>query len=300
MNSVLQSLQPAARIRVAVVIATKGRPRALVELLRLLECQSQPPAVVVISATGAADVELPMPTTLNIECVYGPPGSASQRNKGLELIDGRADVAVFFDDDFAPAENWLEECAGVFFLEPNNAGANGFIVHDGAKGEPVSWQEARLLMARQGHDPRIVSRIPDLYGCNMAFRMSAISELRFDERLVLYGWLEDKDFSRQAGKKGDLVQCNALVGVHLGLQAGRVSGKRYGYSQVVNAWYLYRKGIMSLREASVHILKALAANAAKAVGRQGYIDRRGRLRGNLIGVAHLLSGSCRPERVAQL
>ena len=57
---------------------------------------------------------------------------------------------------------------------------------------------------------------------------------------------------------------------------------------------------MSLREASVHILKALAANAAKAVGKQGYIDRRGRLRGNLIGVAHLLSGSCRPERVAQL
>ena len=299
MNSVLQSLQPAAQIRVAVVIATKGRPHALVELLRLLECQSQPPAVVVISATAAADVELPMATTLNIACVYGPPGSASQRNKGLELINGRADVAVFFDDDFAPAENWLEECAGVFFLEPHIAGANGLIVRDGAKGEPVTWQEARLLIARKGHDPRM-SRISDLYGCNMAFRMSAIAELRFDERLVLYGWLEDKDFSRQAAKKGDLVQCNSLVGVHLGLQTGRVSGKRYGYSQVVNAWYLYRKGIMSLREASVHILKALAANAAKALGKQGYIDRRGRLRGNLIGVAHLLSGSCRPEKVAQL
>jgi hypothetical protein len=130
--------------------------------------------------------------------------------------------------------------------------------------------------------------------------MSAIAEIQFDERLVLYGWLEDKDFSRAAAKNGGLVKCNVLVGVHLGLRAGRVSGKRYGYSQVVNAWYLYRKGTMSLREASVNILQALAANAAKAVGKQGHIDRRGRLRGNLVGVAHLLSGTCRPERAAQL
>jgi GT2 family glycosyltransferase len=300
MNSVLQSPKHAGQIRVAVIIATKARPRALAELLGLLECQSQPPAVVVISATGAADVELPMATALNIECVYGPPGSSVQRNRGLAQVNGRADVAVFFDDDFAPAENWLEECARIFCLEPDIVGANGIVVHDGAKGAPVSWQEARRLIGRRARSPLTVSRISDLYGCNMAFRMSAIEAMRFDERLVLYGWLEDKDFSRNVAKNGDLVQCNLLVGVHLGLQAGRVSGKRYGYSQVVNAWYLYRKGTMSLREASGNILQALAANAAKAVGQQGVIDRRGRLRGNLIGVAHLLSGVCRPESAAQL
>jgi GT2 family glycosyltransferase len=300
MNSALKSLQPTAPIRIAVVIATKARPQALGELLRLLESQPLAPCVVVISATDAADVELPMTTALYIECVYGPAGSAAQRNTGLALTDGRADVAVFFDDDFAPAENWLEECAGVFLLERNIAGANGLVVRDGAKGEPVSWPDARVLIAHKARDPRVVSRIPDLYGCNMAFRMSAITRLRFDERLVLYGWLEDKDFSRQAARNGDLVRCNSLVGVHLGLRAGRVSGERYGYSQIVNAWYLFGKGTMSLREASVHILQALGANAAKAVGKQGHIDRRGRLRGNLIGVAHLLSGSCRPERVAHL
>jgi GT2 family glycosyltransferase len=300
MNSALKSLQPAAQIRLAVIIATKARPRALAELLQLLNNQSQLASLVVISATAAADVELPKNTALNIECVFGPPGLTAQRNKGLAQIKGRADVAVFFDDDFAPAEDWLEQCARIFCLEPDIAGANGIVVRDGVKGEPVSWQEARLLLASPRRDPLIVSRIPDLYGCNMAFRTSAIAELQFDERLVLYGWLEDKDFSRQAAKNGDLVRCNLLVGAHLGLQAGRVSGRRYGYSQVVNAWYLYGKGIMSLREASVHILKALTANAAKAVGRQGRIDRRGRLCGNAIGVAHLLSGSCRPERAAQL
>ena len=198
MNSVLKSLQPAAPIRVAVIIASKARPQALAELLRLLECQSQLPAVLVISATEAADVELPVATALKIECIYGPPGSAAQRNKGLAQIIGRADVVVFFDDDFAPAGNWLEQCATLFELEPNIAGANGIVVRDGVKGKPISSQEARLLVARHEQEPPVVSRIPDLYGCNMAFRMSAIDAMQFDERLVLYGWLEDKDFSRKA------------------------------------------------------------------------------------------------------
>ena len=300
MNSVLKSLQEAAPVRVAAIIATKGRPEALAELLRLLECQSQPPTVVVISATAANDVQLPMATPLNIEFVYGQAGLTAQRNRGLARIDGRADIAVFFDDDFAPADDWLEQCAEIFRREPKIAGANGIVVRDGIKGEEISWQEARLLIAGRTRDPIVVSRIPDLYGCNMAFRMSAIDALQFDERLVLYGWLEDKDFSHRAAKNGALVQCNLLIGVHLGLRTGRVSGKRYGYSQVVNAWYLYRKGTMTIRESSLYILKALAANAAKSGGRQDYIDRRGRLCGNLVGVAYLLSGTCRPEGAAQL
>jgi hypothetical protein len=134
----------------------------------------------------------------------------------------------------------------------------------------------------------------------MAFRMSAINDLHFDERLVLYGWLEDKEFSRKAAKNGRLVESNLLAGVHLGLSSGRVSGKRYGYSQVVNAWYLYQQGVLSMREASVNILKALVVNAAKTLRPEKHIDRRGRLHGNLVGVMHLLSGACRPEQVAEL
>ena len=66
MNSVLKSLQPAVDLRIAVIIATKARPQALAELLQLLERQSRAPTVVVISATEAGDVHLPVPTAL--EC----------------------------------------------------------------------------------------------------------------------------------------------------------------------------------------------------------------------------------------
>ncbi len=300
MNSESISSKFVAQNRVGVIVATKARPQALGELLRLLEYQSRLPSVVVISATGAEDVQLPLATALNIECVYGSPGLTAQRNRGLAQIKGRAEVAVFFDDDFAPAENWLEQCARLFCVEPRIAGASGIVLRDGVKSEPISWPEARLLLASRRPESPSVAPIPDLYGCNMAFRISAIDEMQFDERLVLYGWLEDKDFSRSAARHGGLVQCSLLVGVHLGLQAGRVSGKRYGYSQVVNAWYLYQKGTMPLSEAAVHVLKALAANALRTAGKQGRIDRRGRLHGNLVGVAHLLCGRCRPEGAAQI
>jgi glycosyltransferase involved in cell wall biosynthesis len=291
----------AVPIRVAVILATKGRPQAIPELIGLLEDQSLAPSTVVISATAASDIEIPLATDLNVEYVFGPTGLTAQRNTGLERVRGRADIAVFFDDDFAPAGNWIEQCAGLFSSEANIAGANGIVIRDGVKTRPISWQEARhLIAAPRPDDPRTVSDIADLYGCNMAFRMSAIGDMQFDERLALYGWLEDKEFSRKAAKKGRLVECNLLIGVHLGLQAGRVSGKRYGYSQIVNAWYLHKKGALSLREASAFILKALIVNAAKTFRPENHIDRRGRLHGNLVGVVHLLSGDCRPERVAEL
>jgi hypothetical protein len=175
------------------------------------------------------------------------------------------------------------------------------VIRDGARTQPISWQQAREILALpRPTNQHAVSERTDLYGCNMAFRMSAIKDLQFDERLVLYGWLEDKEFSRKAAKNGRLVECSLFAGVHLGLQSGRVSGKRYGYSQIVNAWYLYKKDTLSLREASAHILKALAANAAKTFRPENHIDRRGRLHGNLVGIMHLLSGACRPEKVAEL
>jgi glycosyltransferase involved in cell wall biosynthesis len=288
-------------IRVAVILATKGRPQAITELIGLLENQSLVPVMIVISATSGTDIGVPPATHLNVEYIFGPAGIAAQRNRGLERVRTRADVAIFFDDDFAPAENWIERCAALFLSEPGIAGANGIVIRDGVKAQPISWQEAQhLLAAPRPTDPHTLPEIRDLYGCNMAFRMSAIEDMQFDERLVLYSWLEDKEFSRKAAKRGRLVESNLLVGVHLGLQSGRVPGKIYGYSQVVNAWYLYQKGAMSLSEASTHILKPLIVNAAKTFRPESHIDRRGRLHGNLVGVIDLLSGACRPEKAAEL
>jgi glycosyltransferase involved in cell wall biosynthesis len=188
----------AASIRVAVLIATKDRPQAAAQLIRLLEKQSLAPSIVVVSATAASDIEALPPIALNVEYIFGPPGLTAQRNRALERVRTCADVAIFFDDDFAPAGNWIEQCAQIFVSESCIVGADGIVIRDGAKTPPISWEEARQAIAAQRPSSPLLSDIADLYGCNMAFRMSAIDGMRFDERLILYGWLEDKEFSRKA------------------------------------------------------------------------------------------------------
>jgi GT2 family glycosyltransferase len=178
---------------------------------------------------------------------------------------------------------------------------SGLVLRDGAQAEEVSWGEAKRLIATPADViTPILFKSTALYGCNMAYRVSAIRHLRFDERLVLYGWLEDMDFSRLVGRTGRLVYCNTMLGVHLGLKSGRVSGRKFGYSQVVNAWYLYKKGIMSMKEAWSNIGRALLMNGAKSFRSEKHIDRMGRFIGNLIGVGDLVSGRGHPEKAAIL
>ena len=290
-------------MRIAVIIATKGRPQAVNHLLRLLEEQTRTPSVVVVSATQSADIQDSMPTSSRVEYIFGPAGLPCQRNRALEKTRDCSDIVVFFDDDFAPAPTWLEHCANAFASDNSVVGMSGSVLRDGAVAEEISWEEAKRLIhdAAPAHTASPLIAEPDgLYGCNMAYRVSSIRHVVFDERLVLYGWLEDKDFSRSAGKIGRLVKCNAMMGVHLGLKSGRVSGRKYGYSQVVNAWYLHKKGILTSKEARSNIGKALLANSAKSFWPEEHIDRVGRLKGNLIGLRNLMFGHCRPEKAVEL
>jgi hypothetical protein len=292
-----------APVRITVIVATKGRASAVKRLLGLLEEQTRLPSVVVISATERADIPDLTSTFLAVECIFGPAGSSCQRNRALEKTRDRSDLVIFFDDDFAPSPTWLKNCERAFMSDDSIVGMSGAVLRDGALENEVSWAEAELLIRSPASvRPRApkFTRCTALYGCNMAYRASAIGLLAFDERLVLYGWLEDLDFSRSAGRMGRLVMCDAMVGVHLGVKSGRVSGKKYGYSQVVNAWYLRKKGTLTSKEAWSNIGRAVLVNGAKSLWSEKYIDRLGRLKGNLIGLGNLMRGRCRPEKAAEL
>jgi glycosyltransferase involved in cell wall biosynthesis len=291
--------------RIAIVIATKGRPAAVTEVVRLLERQTLTPSRVIISATGNADIEAPLESSVfPLEVIYGSASSTKQRNRALEQVRNQSDIVVFFDDDFAPAVTWLEHCAFAFAADPHVVGVGGLVLRNGAtEVAEVSWGEAKRLISDPPPlptGPPTFSNCLSLYGCNMAFRITAIGDLRFDERLVLYAWMEDKDFSRIAGRTGRLVRYDGMVGVHLGIKSGKVSGKRFGYSQVVNAWYLYRKKVLSRKEVWPNIFKAILANGIKSFRPEKNVDRYGRLVGNLVGVGELIRGRCRPERAEEL
>lgn len=169
---------------------------------------------------------------------------------------------VFFDDDFVPDAGWLKAAAQAFRDDPQIVAFTGRVLADGIKGPGLSFDEAVRIV--EGTVPsadwtRIEPFSP--YGCNMAFRLSTIGDLRFDERLVLYGWLEDRDFGAALAKRGGrLIKCASASGVHMGVKSGRVAGDRLGYSQVVNPIYMLRKGTMTAGQVAGQLFRNMTCH----------------------------------------
>ena len=131
----------------------------------------------------------------------------------------------------------------------------------------------------------------------MATRLAPMRahDIRFDERLPLYGWQEDVDFSRRLAAHGTVVRLDAATGVHLGTKSGRTAGIRLGYSQVANPIYLTRKRCgYPVKRALEHIAKNMASNVVRSPWPEPFVDRVGRLRGNLLALRDLATGRARP------
>lgn len=302
--------------RIAVVVASSGRPESIARLLRRLTMQSRPADVVVLSLAGETDM-LPLTEVLDeagdlsIRVLNGPRGLCKQRNAGLDAVAGTCEFVAFFDDDYLPGVRAIEGILASFARFPEAGGLSGTIIADGIIGPGFELDAAeamvdaadaalRHLEAPLGEfeEIRITQDAQSIYGCNMAFRMSSIGALRFDERLVLYGWLEDADFSAQVEGKKYFV--DGFHGVHCGVKSGRMSGVRLGYSQIANPVYLFRKGTMPLRVAARLIMRSLAANHCKLVKPEAWVDRRGRARGNWIAVLDGLGGRLDPARAQDM
>ncbi|WP_337270776.1 glycosyltransferase [Oryzifoliimicrobium ureilyticus] len=292
---------PPPKARVAAVFATRGRPDIVTAAVRhFMNTQSLQPTSVIVSCPDLADAGK-LVSEPGVKVVTGPAGLASQRNTALSHLDAGTDIVAFFDDDFVADANWLEEVAAVFRDEAEIVGVTGEVLADGIKGPGIAFEDAVQLVAQapKPQDKWIEPYSP--YGCNMAFRMSAIGDLRFDERLVLYGWLEDRDFAAALVRKGGrLIKWSRAYGVHMGVKSGRVSGERLGYSQIINPFYMKRKGTMSLANVADHIFRNTVSNFVGIFKSEPFIDRRGRARGNLIAMGDLLRGRLQPERAAAL
>ena len=288
--------------RVAVAIATLGRPSIVEATVRyLLEAQTLKPEIVIISCVKESDVGSSA-SLAGVRVVVAPPGLPAQRNAALALVSTDIDVLAFFDDDFVAESGWLMAAATAFRDEKDVVSFTGHVIVDDVKGPGLSFGEA-LDIIQTSPVPSDVTWIEPFspYGCNMAFRMSAVGSLRFDERLVLYGWLEDRDFGASVAKGGGrLIKSPQARGVHMGSKGGRVSGHRFGYSQIINPVYMLSKGTMTPAQVAGQLFRNVSSNVKGAVSPERFIDRRGRLRGNIQGVLDILRGRVEPERAATL
>ena len=282
--------------RIAVVYATRGRPEILASVVEMLDAQTRKPDDVVISAASLHDLG-PLRSDGRLRCLLGPAGLTRQRNAALKHLSDTADLVVFFDDDFLPHPQWLEKVERCFHDFPTVMAVTGHIIADGINGPGLSIPQALTAIGEAGACRDYIQEGFSPYGCNMAFRCSGIKGLSFDERLVLYGWLEDRDFGGALRKRGGrLIKLGSAVGVHLGVKSGRVSGHRLGYSQIVNPVYLHRKGTMTTGSLLIHLFRNLTSNLLRSPLPERHVDRFGRLRGNVKGVRDLLCGVLLPER----
>jgi len=293
------------RLKIAIGIATAGRAEVVSRTLAELRRQTQPADAIIICVAGSGDCAGLTSYTPHAMVITGPLGLPHQRNAILDRLDG-FDVIVFLDDDFVPGSDYLAAISRVFRSHPDVALITGHVLADGVCGPGISHEEARSILDdhRNGghHSPDAIADVTNGYGCNMAIRLRPVRmhQLRFDERLPLYAWLEDVDFSRRILPYGRIVRATAARGVHLGVKVGRPPGRRFGYSQVANPIYLLRKGTCPWNSALRLMSRNIAANLYGCIMPEPHVDRWGRVVGNVRAVLDLLMGRLHPSRALSL
>ncbi|MBV7266304.1 glycosyltransferase family 2 protein [Erythrobacter ani] len=291
-------------MQITVIVATLGRRKEADDLVQDLANQTRRPDRSIFAVTTEADAPDRHPEIDNETLICATKGLCAQRNAGIAQAIDSSDVIVFFDDDFVPHPTYLARLEAAFAKSEDVVGITGLVVADGVCGPGLSRQQA--VTAIDAHAASFPTGIPretevfGLYGCNMAMRTSALKTKRFDERLPLYGWLEDLDLTNRLLEEGRLIKLDRLIGAHRGVKAGRVSGIRLGYSQIANASYLLAKGTTTRSQLFGHLVKYPMINAVRSLKPEPFVDRRGRLRGNLIGLVDLARGKSKPERILEL
>lgn len=289
---------------IAVIVASIGRPDSIAVLLDRLASQTLLPSKVILSVVSDKDIptfgDYPFP----LETILGSAGSCVQRNRGLDRVPTDTDIIVFYDDDFVPSRYSLQGLADFFHINTDVVGATGIVLADGIGSSGIPAAEACTIVdafdaERPQSQSHIIRKLNGLYGCNMAYRASAVRGIRFDEHLPLYAWLEDLDFAARTG--GLLVKTDAFSGVHCGEKRGREkSGRKLGYSQVCNPLYLMRKGSLTVREGVASIARNFIANHIKLLKPEPWVDRKGRMTGNWLAIRDGLSGRIDPRRILDL
>lgn len=288
--------------KVCVIFPTRGRAAVLERVVAFVDTQTVKPDLVIVSCVSDEDVGN-LASRPGLRVIMGQPGSTVQRNHALDQVPEDFDVVIILDDDFLMHPTWIAQVLRAFDTDPAIACVTGTVIADGIHGPGYSFEEGCAILARTHEVPKHlnVASTGGPYGCNMAFRASAIVDIRFDERLVLYGWQEDRDFGGQIWNRGyRVVRINTALGVHLGVKRGRVSGRKLGYSQVINPLYLVSKKTMPMRDALDHVMRNVASNVVRSFAPEPWVDRRGRLGGNLIGLWDFVRGRLTPERAARL
>jgi GT2 family glycosyltransferase len=297
------SISPAS---IAVLIASRRRPGELSATVDSIRRQTYKPVQIILSVFDESDVSPQLIRDRDVTICMGNSGNPVQLNAGLKLLVDEVSVISILDDDVELSRNYLKGVVRAFRTNPGLVGVDASLLANGN----ISRQGAINILTHYDAEHSEVPEVSDLkdyrigrglYGCCMSFRRTVLDLVQFDERLPLYAWLGDTDMSIRAQRYGRCAQLLDTCLVHLAVSSGKLSGKRFGYSQIMNPVYLAKKGVLTWTEVfKVHLLKCFAGNMVGLLRRDKNIDRASRLAGNMIAVTRLLSGKVDPEYILSI
>lgn len=294
-------------MELSIGIATCGRKDLLSKVLRDLSRQSyRPDRILIAPIDVVSDVgTLDLPKNINelISIVEGPKGLTAQRNTILKALEETGGIVLFLDDDFVLHKDYCKELREIYLNHIDIVGCAGNVIKDGINSKGIEFDDALSLV--KNHEELGADELIDngtTYGCNMSFRLETVNatSTKFDEALPLYGWFEDLDFSARMARYGRVINANRCVGVHMGHKSGRTSGRKLGYSQVVNPVYMWKKGTMPLSDAFTNVARRLLANIVRSFWSESWVDRRGRVLGNIQGLFDIVLGRENPRRILEM
>lgn len=286
----------------AVVLASAGRPALLADALRCCNQQEDVEFRGIVSVPDEASLPDEVSLLRGWEVVSGTRGLAAQRNAGLDLLDD-VELVAFFDDDAVARSDYLARAVRFFAAHPEVVGMTGRVLLDGKITGEIDRVTTDAVLERSAAETESDAwrRTRELYGANFVVRRSVAPSLRFDECLPLYSWLEDHDFARRLMPFGPLAHVDDCVIVHrAAASGGRQSHRRLGYSQVMNAIHLVRKGSFPTWLAVQQIFRPVAKNVAFSLAGPNTSWRRQRLSGNFMAVTDIARGRITPERITEL
>jgi GT2 family glycosyltransferase len=292
----------------AIVIATKARPKILAETLDSIQRQTRPATRIYVSVTSPEDVPPGDLAPQGVTVLRGSIGGSAQRNTAIRQAPSDIKYFAFFDDDMEIHPSYLRNAVAFLEQNPDVVAVSGNMLADGN----ISREAARELVKQDNTwagSATLRDRGPHhiLYACNAVIRAEPLRQTLFDENLPLYSYGEDYVLSLQLKVYGRVGRLSNAVGVHLQTQASRVSGKRYGYAMVANNWYFIKKGVCHVaapwsyvRFVLVVVLKRLFINLRDAVSGKLQRDPWGQIQGNLLAVFDVISGRSSPQRILEL
>ena len=211
----------------AIILCTRNRPKEASSVLRQIQaCEDRPELILVVDGSDdAQSLELQEDISDLHEVVFMrcAPGLTKQRNAGLAALPVNTGIVHFLDDDVEIQPDYFQVVERAFLEEPTAVGV-GVRTADNVDSKPnrlktffliTSSKSGALLSSgvnvgyRYAPELRQVDWLP---GCTMAWRLSLIQGLAFDESKPGVGWGEDVDFSLKARAKGPLfLTCDTTV-----------------------------------------------------------------------------------------